>query len=520
MSNEEKELEEARRKSNNMMDLLGIVDVLEDLFGEEGEEEEEEASAAREDEPDIRLVGVEFQWDDSDPSYSGIPLQSIGTGWQPEDRIPVAYSIEATREAIQKGKLKIWARFHSDEGKGKIQVRTRNQNVDRHDILTQKVIEQELGRNILGNVPVTTVFFNDSGYSVFRGKHTFVPMTLENPLFPQRGVGIYDFNWKWQYRTEDEEATRENDGKIVWKKKWHTIRTLNGNAPIKYSDEFELTKHRVYVTLGLPGAPWTTARIPDVSRGIPVSMPMWAHGLEVACRWATGATQTEDAAKMIADQFFHSDMFKYHPSPKYVSLQKRDPDFAGIELKERDGAYIAYFQFDKLLERLRGGHGLGEKVNCFDTAMSVAALANMLGCQLRVGKLQNEADIDSEDSDHYIDNRFEINPIRAIGYDSHEEVIGGVNDGDRSFFSYHTVAFAPAPGASGKEEDFLNPECRIYDASTELLFEKRYYSISGVPLGDGKTPQTYINYLAAATEDGRPRCKPQPITVVDVQIVG
>ena len=463
--------------------------------------------------PKVSILGVQFQWEDSDPSNSGIPLYTIGADWTPEDRSPVAYAIASTAEAVKNGNLKVRARFAWDRGKGRIQVRTRIKAFTWTDILTNEVADQQPGEDVLGTVAPTTVFFNDTQHSIYRGKHSYVPLPIENPQFPQLGVGVYDFNWIWEFRLPD-----EGNG---WQEEWHTIRVVDNSVLLDLDISNQMTRHRAYITLDLPAHPWTTHRIPDISQGLPVALPLWRHGLELACKWARTATTPDEAAKLIADELHHSGRFTYHPNSHYIQVgRKIQREFGGIELQEREETYIAYFQFDKVLERLKGGHGLGPKVNCFDCALTVATLGNMLGCRLQAGKLQNQADIDASDEHHYMDNRFEINPVRAIGQSKEGGAISGVHREGGAFFAYHTVAWSAPHGDFGTEEDFRNPECRIFDASLELLIDGDAYSPSGMKLGNADTPSTYIHFLAADTPDGKPRCKPQPITVVDVQISG
>lgn len=514
MAGDDDFLDNAKDIAKGISNFLGSVIDFNDIFLSD---EDPMETTGWPDEPEVRLVGIMFQMEDSDPSESGIPLHSLGAHWAPGSRTPVAYSINSTEDAIREGKLKVWARFHSSYGKGMIKVRTRSVEADPLDIVTNEIAEQEKGHDALGNVGITTIYFNDTGYSVYRGKHSYVPLNLENVKFPELGVGVYDINWAWEFIAIDRDATFDAK-ETIWKDEWHPVRTLNVDIPIEMSKQFELTKHRIYATLDLPGAPWSTTRIPDVSKGLPVALPMWSHALEIACQWARGAASPEQAAQLIADQFFASERFTYNTNPQYSSLVKRDQNFGGIDLEEREDSYVVYFQFDKLMERLQGGHGMGEKVNCMDIALGVSTLANMLGCRLRVGKLQNMPDIDASDEHHFLDNRFEINPVRAIGSESHEETISGVNDGGRAFFTYHSVAWAAPHGEQGSQKDFLDPCCLIYDACVEFMLDGSYQSASGHVLGDAENSESYIGLLAKNTPDGRPRCKPQPITVVDVQL--
>lgn len=539
---EKADLEDFKEMSSGIKDLLGNImdfatDILDGPTVEEdpdepelldnfedwvdvAEEQEPEPPKPKVKVPEVRILGLEFHWDDSDPSNSGMPLFPSDSRWEPDPRSHVAYSLKSIAETLAKGNLKVRARFAWDfEEKGMIQVRTQCNQIDILDVLNASVVDQYPGHDVLGNVAPTIVFFNDSQHSVYRGKYTYVPMKLENVMLEELGVGVYDINWQWQFRMKDEEAS-EAEGKTVWQEEWYTIRTNNSKTTLKFSAPFQLTKHRVYVSLDVPTHPWTPKSIPDTRSGLPLAIPLWTSAFEIACTWAKGACDKGEAAKLIADRLYASGKFVYNPNPNYTSLESQgSPGYGGLKIKARTGTYVAYFQFEKVIERLRGGYGLGPKVNCFDCALIVSTLANMIGCRLQAGKLQNMADIDASDEDHYLDNRFEIQPIRAIGLEEGGEHIGGVSKKDRAFFTYHTVAWSAPHGEVGVSGEFMDPECRIYDACVEFLIDGEAVSASGWPLGDGQTDgNTYINRLAAPTADGRPRCKPQPITVVDVQI--
>lgn len=468
--------------------------------------------------PEVRILGIEFQWDESNVYNSGTPLFPDASGWVSDPRSHVAYSIASTQEAVQNGTLQIRARFWNSAGKGRIQVRARSVELNPKDILVYELHEKYSGEDALGDIAPATVYFNDTKFSVFRGKHTFVPLKLENVNFPDLGVGIYDINWRWEFRVLDEEASEEK-GESVWKDRWHTVRTHNANIPSALTRPFEMTKHRVFITLDSPQHPWSSDKIPDTSLGLPLPLPLWANALEVACNWAYGATTTTEAAMMITQQMYDSGRFVYDPDPHYViRASKVRNSYQGVKLKVNKDSNVANFQFDKILERLKGGYGLGEKVNCLDCALTVVAMANMLGCQLRAGKLQNSADIDSSDEDHYKDNRFEINPLVAIGKNCAEDSAAVVTKNGRQYFTYHTVAWE-GPYGYGSKSDFENPESVIYDACVNFLVDNQQVPASGLPLGNGDTEGSYVNLLARDTRRGRPRCKPQSITVADIQLV-
>ncbi|NOQ74229.1 MAG: hypothetical protein GQ574_19630 [Crocinitomix sp.] len=54
------------------------------------------------------------------------------------------------------------------------------------------------------------------------------------------------------------------------------------------------------------------------------------------------------------------------------------------------------------------GNGHGEKVNCVDCSLIVSTLTNVLGANLKVGKLQNTDETNYSDPDSIGKNRFEI----------------------------------------------------------------------------------------------------------------
>lgn len=492
-------------------------------------EREPQPIAAHEDDPDlpvVQLMGVNFSEEECSSYDSGISLYPRGISWAPDYCSHAVYCADDARETVEKGQLKIWARFYCSMGRGKIQVRAIYQKVALIDVLAREIQDAYKGQDALGDVAPTTVFIDDSKHSVFRGKNTYVPLKLINPQFIHGGVRISDVIWKWQYRMVDREAT-EKEGKTVWQDQWYTIRVNSNRVSLKFTRGFHVSQHRVYTSLSRPNAPWTDKNFPDLGKKMPIEIPLWVKAVEKACIWAWGAKTKSEIAQKIADKLNQSGLFKYHPSPNYVQTKyQHKKGYSMLDFAEIEDGYIAYFHCKKLMERLWGGHGLGPEFNCFDCAMTVVALSNMLGCNLKIGKLQNAADLDATDNKHYEDNRFEINPILAIGHSPEKpESIPGVNVEDGDFFAYHTVAWEePAPDellfpGRVSNEDFANPACRIYDACVEFIIDGKRISGSGHLLGDTDSPGTYIDYLAADTALGKARCKPQPITVAGIQIL-
>lgn len=468
--------------------------------------------------PTVSLLNIQFFWEEASFENSGIPTTVSELGWTQEHRSNVAYSIADCQAAVQENRLLIRARFHKSEPNGRIQVRTTSIDVDPRDFISLKLHKRQPGKSALGEIPPSTVFFNKTSYSVYRGKHTLVPLKVHNAQFPKLGVGIYDINWRWEFRELDEEKTKE-EGKDVWKEDWHTIRVSDRKLPRVIASKFEMTKHRVYALLDLPKTPWTPYQLPDISNGFPIQLPVWSSILDIACVWAEGATTKEEAARMITNRLFADGKFVYNTNSSY--MRKANPNKLENLLRWKSEGEVKAFFLSKVLERIQGGYGFGEKANCLDCALMVASMANALGCDLKVGKFQNQPDIDATDSDHYLDNRFEINPIKAIGKEDAKETMAGLKVEDGHFFTYHTVAWMSPGQANSSPEDFERPENLIFDACVQFLVdgnadEESYAPAAGLPMAEGE--ESYVNRLAKNSEMGRPRCKPQPITVLNIQL--
>ena len=469
----------------------------------------------------VSLLSVQFFWQDSSVENSGIPILPNDWGWRPEHRSTVAYSIADTKEAVQNGNISILARFHKNSAGGRVQIRTRNVELDPKDVMSFQITKRYPGENALGNVAPSTIFFSKDAYSVYRGKNTMVPLKLENTEFQNLGVGIYDVNWKWEFRELDEEASEEK-GEDVWEEEWRNIRTSDIKVPRAVANRLEMTKHRVYVLLDSPNFPWTPTIIPDFSQGMPFRMPLDMRMLDIACLWGKGAKTKAEAAKMITDQLFASGRFTYNTNSNYLRQSKGSVASKLAQRLGKSDPRLQVFYLSKAMERLHGGYGFGEKANCMDCALIVSAIANSLGCHLQIGKFQNMPDLDASDADHYEDNRFEVNPILAIGKESVDATMSGLlaKDGGH-FFSYHTVAWLAPEGSEGIAEDFENPATTIFDACVQFPVEAgsdEYASATNLPLGGPEHAGSYIYHLAKDSDMGRPRCKPQPITVSQIQI--
>lgn len=450
----------------------------------------------------VFLGGIEFNWTDSREISKSLPLQDRSAEWVPEYRSVVAYAIGETSEAAKNGKLKIKAHFRTKLKAKILQVRAKDVSIDICDVFSGKIIKRQPGKKALGNVAPTSIYFNEEGTSIYRGKHSYVPMVLDAPAFPDLGVGIYDVNLAWEFRLLNKSQS-EKQGKAVWFKKWMPI---------------TLTKHRVYVTLDKPGLPWKACLETEEKIGEPYLWHPWSLALDIACSWAAGAADPNEAAKMISDRLWESGRFNYDTSPHYYKAER----YRILLSDGSEGEKVCHlFNFAKMVERIQKGQGLGEKANCMDCALTVAVLSNLLGCRLSVARLQNSPDTDDRKADIYEKNRFEVNRIWGIGDKDPEETMLGIQKEEGCFFSYHAVAWTQ-PGKNLDEMDFSNPEVLIFDASQRfVLNEKEGKTLSGAGLRLGEVGETgsYRALLAANTAMGQPRCQPQPETVLKIQLL-
>ena len=147
---------------------------------------------------------------------------------------------------------------------------------------------------------------------------------------------------------------------------WYARRSSIPSVPVPVGS----TKHRLYLLIGKPTEPWVTET-------------PWVGALEIACDWAAGAANADDAAGRITQRYYNCGVLKYD---------------------DVNGATFyggATYMLSEMIERLNGGPGLGLKVNCTDSANTVSTLSNLLGCDLwqcRMGW------------------SFDLNPILAIGF--------------------------------------------------------------------------------------------------------
>lgn len=283
-----------------------------------------------------------------------------------------------------------------------------------------------IGGGRLGAVKEQYVSFDSAGNS---GYETF---QLENPTFHAHGVNAYNIAWHWQWRLKATEP-------------WRSLL---------------VTRHRLFVILGAPTLPW-------VQTAGSTSLP-WTDALEIACRWASGATDRVMAASRIAEGYNGSGRVAYDTA--------MGATFYGY----------ASYNLTQMIDRLNGGPGLGQKVNCTDSANTVSTFANLLGCDLWQSRMASS---------------FDLNPMIAIGYTTWAIPFSGS-------FSYHEVAWTGACA----ESDRVFDGCLKVDGDADPTTAPH---TALLPLNMVFGDCTTMNYrlrLCPPTPTGCPRCQPQPAT--------
>jgi hypothetical protein len=186
-----------------------------------------------------------------------------------------------------------------------------------------------LGGNVLGNVASRSVAFDAAGNSAL------VTMTLTGHRLKTSGIGDRVTNWNWEYRAAD-----------GWTK-------------------FDQTRHRIFVVLDTPRAPWSQRITPEViafSVGGEVAyidntqLP-WVDALEVACSWAQGVTEKHEAASVIT-----------------VAVNSKTPQVYNT-ITNYGAFHLTWYLAD-----LKAGAPF--QTNCTDCANAVTTLGNLLGCDL------------------------------------------------------------------------------------------------------------------------------------------
>jgi hypothetical protein len=367
-------------------------------------------------------------------SWVPVPEWQRGSSINPEDS-PAAYA----RARAQGRTLTVQATFTSDDPElASAQVRAVDNVLDPPGgggclgslLRLLRLLFRALFGNVLGEVAPTTVTFTG-------GQSGPVTFSLSGSRVHTAAVSTYTTEWRWQYRTGG-----------TW-------------------TDIEVTKHRVYVLVDVPTAPWQQAPYASSNTQLP-----WTEVLDVACQWAVLATTADEAAAKVTDA-----VYRLGPS-------KVEYDCPGGGSSHYSAGGFACTAF---LERLRGGFGNGRYVNCSDCGAAVSVFANAVGCDLWSSRMG------------YF---FDLNELLAIGSTTWQTACnwGG--------FSYHEVAWSGGCGVADNVWD----ACLQVDGDADptaaphvaLLPVKMRF---GNP-GDGD----YRDHLA--TPATRAACSPDPPTRV------
>jgi hypothetical protein len=294
-----------------------------------------------------------------------------------------------------------------------------------------RAILRALFGNILGEVKARQVTFQASGETNFE---TF---QLHHVRLRRAGVGVHTNMWRWQFRLQ----------------------------PSGTWTDFATTAHRIYSVLEIPKAPWQQTPYNSGNIQLP-----WTDVLDYACNWAARAKNLDVAAGGITRSMF-----------------ELGPTIVEYDCPGGGSTHYAWPGFDctAWLDRLHGGIGNGQYVNCTDCGTIVSTFANILGCDLWQSRMGWG---------------FALNEILAIGSGVWQTACGW------SGFSYHEVAWK---GACTENEE-------VFDGCLEVDGDADPTTSPHTPLlpvdlrfgnpGDGR----YRDRLA--TPAGRPNCAPQPAT--------
>jgi hypothetical protein len=169
-----------------------------------------------------------------------------------------------------------------------------------------------------------------------------------------------------------------------------------------------------------------------------------------------------------------------------------------VKYDDNNGAtwygYLTYM-FSEMIERLNGGLGLLEKVNCTDSANTVSTLSNLLGCDLWQCRMEGH---------------FKLNPILAIGYPPPDPwpPWGG--------FSYHEI---PWKGAC-TQNDRMFDGCLMVDGDNDPTTVPHTWLLPTNMLFGNCSTMNYRLRLCPPGPDGCDRCQPQPGTTRQRRPIG
>ena len=263
-----------------------------------------------------------------------------------------------------------------------------------------------------------------------------VPFELIDPPVTHGRVGVWDLDWRWEYRVPPHHH-------------WHHLAD---------------TRHRIYVVLDLPTAPWDQTPFTGANLQIP-----WVEALSYACHWAHGATSKDEAKRRITE-----------------SVYALGPGVVQYDCPGGGASHYSAGNFDctAFLDLLKGGLGNGIYVNCSDCATILSTFANLVGCDLWQSQMGYG---------------FDLNPLLAIGSSVWQTACGWGG------FSYHEVAWENACTAA----DDVWDACLKVNGSPNPTTGPPFVPLLPCDLEFGN-PGQLLYRGRLATPVGQPNCQPQP----------
>ncbi|MEK7408690.1 MAG: YncE family protein [Acidobacteriota bacterium] len=235
---------------------------------------------------------------------------------------------------------------------------------------------------------------------------------------------------------------------------WYARKSPGPSIPVLVGS----ASHRIYLVLAKPTEPWVTET-------------PWVDALKLGCGWAAGAANLDAAATAITERYYNSGKVSYDTVQGMTVYQFNN--YAGFFLSE-------------MIERLNGGVGLGEKVNCTDSANTVSTLVNLLGCDLWQSRMGSS---------------FYMNPILAIGCSTWVPPFWGG-------FGYHEVAWKGAC----TENDNLFDGCLMVDGDADPTTAPQTPLLPTNMLFGDCTTMNYRLRLCPPGASACGACQPQPGT--------
>jgi hypothetical protein len=227
--------------------------------------------------------------------------------------------------------------------------------------------------------------------------------------------------------------------------------------------------HSVYTILNEPVSPWVNTAGDQKNA--------WKTALDLVCAsapWAGGETAVTGAASRITEAINGSGRFKY--------------DIGSGAAMYLDGGTI---KCSLCIDRLNGGFGADELVNCTDCGNFITTFANLIGGELYSSKM------------YTLGVGFDTNPYSAIGRPAWTPPSWGWG------FSYHEVGWT---GACGDGDSIFDPCLKVDSNGDPSAAPRTELLPTGMMFSDGNqgAPYVYRESLASPGASGYGRCVAQP----------